>query len=223
MNTNEVAVKTPIKSTFLWLFFVGSVATLSAYELKVATINKKNIIVLQGDFGKDCKQCEVIVDYGSGFKYAYRPKKWHPNKLSVVVKDLGKSLNIVIKIRTATNMTKPQKITISPNLISSTVDKKHLHTKSHQDPFGGKGTDIIKISSKEPTCNHKKEVFHHAQILILKKRFGNARIERIPTSACLKCKPLKIRWYHEPTGYISYQIQIQRREIEGVCRKSIRR
>lgn len=191
-----------------------------------------NRIELQGNFGKDCKRCEIIVNYGKGLKYAYRPQRWLSDKLVFTVKDLGRSVKVKVAVSTRAGKTKPLpyqlKIKLSPATISrkvvtaSKVNKKTIYAAQHEHGFGGKGVDEFNISHVQSGCNQRTPLFHKASIVIVTKRFGDVRIEKQPLSGCKKCSPIKVRWYHEPTGSIHYQLHIQYRMIEGECQQQIR-
>lgn len=222
-----------IASLVLFISWSSTVRVTATELLDSVKMTKGLQIELHGDFGQDCKQCEIIADYGSGFKYAYHPNKWHAKKLSFTIKDLGKSLNVDIQVRTSTQLSNKKHIKLIPNLkpdvainrivITPKPSNGFTYSAKHQDPFGGKGIDSFNISTIKPGCNQKALSFNHAQLIVDKKRFGDARIESKPKPACLNCSPIKVRWYHEPTGSITYQLHVQRRQIEGVCQKYLRR
>ena len=216
--------------TFLGFGLSGNTFAVQLDKLRATSPQH---IELQGDFGQDCKQCEIIVDYGKGFKYAYRPDRWNARKLSFNIHDFGKSLKVKVMVKTAQGITKSKAFTIKPQLkpvklrnkpaSRSQVDKTTLFTQEHKDPFGGKGIDLYKIVNHPATCGSKGELFHDAKIIFGKKRFGEARIEQKPKPGCSKCTPVKVRWFHEPTGSVNYQLEIQRRIVHGVCREQVRR
>lgn len=212
---------------------IFNINTVSAVELTRIQARSGQKIELQGQFGKDCKNCEIIVDYGKGFLYAYRPDRWNEKKLLFSLKDQGKSLKVRIFVRTGSGDTKSLahkiKALLTPPKLSNKIQhrtkiNKHLiFSASHADAFGGKGLDQFNVGTTKPKCNDTADIYHQARIIIDKKRFGDARLESKPTSGCIKCSPLKVRWYHEPTGSISYQLHIQRRLIAGICPGQIRR
>lgn len=207
--------------------------TVNAAELTKIRAIADNRIELHGDFGKDCKRCEIVVDYGKGFKYAYRPERWRVDKLVFTAKDLGRATRVKITVTTSSDKTRALayrlKLKLSPSrmpsraVATSKIDNKFIYAENHQDGFGGKGLDEFNYAQPSSSCGKKSEVFHKAGIVIVKKRFGDARIEKQAVSGCKNCGPIKVRWYHEPTGQINYQLHIQRRIIEVECQKVIRR
>lgn len=211
------------------LFYSDNV---TAAELSKIQQKQGSTLELSGQFRPDCQPCEIIVDYGKGFLYAYKAQLWTAKKLSFKLQDLGKSLKVKVFVRTRTGDSNSMAYNIRPELSpprllnkiqSETArDKKHIFTKKHADAFGGKGIDEFKVSSNPPKCNASTDVFHQARIVIDNKRFGDARIEFKPKSACVNCQPIKVRWYHEPTGSIHYQLHIQQRQIQGLCPAQIR-
>lgn len=214
------------------IFFIPIGRTIAADPIQLRSL-KQHQVELSGQFGKDCKNCEIIVDYGKGFLYAYRPVRWHEKNLVFNIKDLGKSLKVRTFVRTGSGDTGSKVYSIKPVLRPARIpdntqtrtrkNKNYIFQTKHNDPFGGKGLDKFDLSTKNPNCGTSVEVFHQARIIIEKKRFGDARIEYKPDSGCKRCQPVKVRWYHEPTGLISYQLHVQRRRIEGLCPGQIRR
>lgn len=213
-------------------FFFSIDRTLAAGPVQLRSLKSQNIEIT-GQFGKDCKKCEIIVDYGKGFLYAYRPDRWNEKKLLFTLKDFGKSLKVKIFVRTASGDSQSRTFNIKPLLtppkLSNKIQQikkinKHLiFSASHADAFGGKGLDQFNVGSTKPKCNNTVDIYHQARMVIDKKRFGDARLESKPPTACVKCTPLKVRWYHEPTGSIHYQLHIQKRQIQGICPAQIRR
>ncbi len=198
-----------------------------ALELTRIQSRQNQQLELHGQFGRDCKQCEIIVDYGKGLLYAYKPTQWHEKKLTFSIKDLGKSLKVRLFVRTAQGDSNAKTYLIKPRLkparLSGSPATRTRHNSrsvflaSHNDPFGGKGVDQFNVSTKPAGCNETSDLFHQAKIIIGKKRFGDARIEQQPPSGCTNCKPIKVRWYHEPTGRVEYQLLVQHRQVIGMC------
>ncbi len=217
----------------LLLLIVVAVCRVEAIELtNVRTLNG-NRVELQGDFGKDCQRCEIIVDYAGKLRYAYRPLQWHQSKMTFSIKDFGISPSVKISVFTSTGETrsllyrlklklKPPSFPTKP-VTATRIDNKTVFSKKHGDKFGGKGVDQFSFQAPQLSCGKPSEVYHGASVVIKKRRFGDVRIDRQPKSACKRCQPLKVSWYHEPTGYIDYQLHIQRRVVEGSCQKNIRK
>lgn len=227
----------PIRQLIMFALISGiclySIDSATAAEPIQLRSLKGQAVEITGRFGKPCNTCEIIVDYGKGFLYAYQPVRWHEKKLVFNIKDLGKSLKVRVFVRTGSGDTGSKVYSIKPVLkpvrfpdktqARTRKNKHYIFQARHNDPFGGKGLDQFDLSTKNPQCEATEEVFHQARIIIDKKRFGDARIEAKPTHGCLRCQPVKVRWYHEPTGLISYQLHVQRRRIEGLCAGQVRR
>ncbi len=90
--------------------------------------------------------------------------------------------------------------------------------REHRLSVGDKGEDFFDVSSPQPACGATALVFDHARIIYKNRRFGKAEIVKKPRAGCLRCSPLVVRWYHEPTGYLEYQLHVYRRRISGQCR-----
>jgi len=212
-------------SLLLWVLIAFNPA--QAVQLGRIQSGPGNQLALHGQFGPDCKHCEIIVDYGKGLLYAYRPVHWNEKKLRFTIKDLGTSLDVNVFVRTAQGDSNAKPYRIKPRLKPTRLpDKPALHKAgsspfivyaSHSDSFGGKGVDAFDVSTRAPACNKTADIFHRAKLIIEKQRFGDARVEQKPPSGCTKCPAITVRWYHEPTGRIDFQLHIQRRQIQGVC------
>lgn len=70
---------------------------------------------------------------------------------------------------------------------------------------GAKGEDGIDVSAAG-RCGR----FHHAELVWLERRFADAQFVQIPEQACVQCDPLVVRWYHEPTGKLHFQVRVYR-------------
>jgi len=89
--------------------------------------------------------------------------------------------------------------------------------RKHSLSVGDKGEERFDVSTKPPACGATALVFDHARVVYKRKRFGEAKIISSPAAGCINCSPLVIRWYHEPTGYLDYQVHVYRRRISGKC------
>jgi len=92
--------------------------------------------------------------------------------------------------------------------------------RKHSLSVGDKGEERFNVSIKPPICGATALVFDHARIVYKRQRFGEAKIVRSPPAGCINCPPLVVRWYHEPTGYLDYQVHVYRRLIIGKCPSS---
>ncbi len=203
-----------------------------AAELKQIRALGNNQVELSGDFGAACQRCGILVDYDRGLTYAYQPKHWQAQKLVFRIQDIGRSLKVDIRVKTADGETSSKPLTIKPQLQPrrlqrkaiplSSIDNKNSFMREHKDPFGGKGKDRFIMDTPPAVCQHKGELFHAVELVPGKKRFGDARIIRQPDAGCQKCKPVEVEWYHEPTGSIEYQLHIQMRIVDGICSDRIR-
>ncbi len=96
-------------------------------------------------------------------------------------------------------------------------DKLVQFEREHALNVGDKGEDRFDLSVAPPACGETVLAYDHADIEFLRKRFADARIVRVPSKACLRCSPLVVRWYNEPTGYLKYRLRIHLRPVEGRC------
>jgi hypothetical protein len=119
------------------------------------------------------------------------------------------------QLKPARELTKPVKFANRDQLL--------VFEKSYKESFGGKGEDQFKLSVNPLSCQKKSLVFEKARLVYSDRRFAEAQITALPSAGCVRCKPLKVSWYHEPTGRLTYQLHIYRRVVEGVCKDRIRR
>ena len=208
---------------------------LVAFQAQATALNQirvlaNNHVELNGDFGADCEKCEILADYGGGLVYAYRPESWQKHRLEFQLLDLGRSLKVTVRVMTSMGLTVPQAAKINARFLPAKLelkaemaaDNKSLFEKAHTDPFGGKGIDRFNIPSSKPACNRQGAQFHDMALFLQKKRFGDARITARPRIGCTDCSPIEVEWYHEPTGFIDYQLAVQYRIVSGICRERIK-
>jgi len=89
--------------------------------------------------------------------------------------------------------------------------------REHRLNVGDRGNDYFDVSTPAPACGNTALVFDHARIVYKNRRFGKAGVVKKPAVGCLRCSPLVVGWYHEPTGYLVYQVHVYRRRIAGQC------
>ena len=90
--------------------------------------------------------------------------------------------------------------------------------RKHDLKVGDRGEDIFDVRTSRPACGETVLAFDHARIIYKHQRFGEAEIVRSPPAGCTaSCSPLVVRWYHEPTGSLIYQVHVYRKRIAGKC------
>lgn len=82
---------------------------------------------------------------------------------------------------------------------------------------GDKGEEAIDVSRPAPVCGRASAVFDGARIEYRRRRFGEAMIVASPPAGCTRCPPLRVRWFHEPTGYLDFTVTAQWRQVVGRC------
>ncbi|MFK7975506.1 MAG: hypothetical protein AB8C02_05185 [Halioglobus sp.] len=116
----------------------------------------------------------------------------------------------------SSNTLVPSKIHHGP-VTKATAPDLLFYESSHSLNIGDKGKEAFNLSVVKPACGQEALVFHSARLVYKRKRFGEARIVRSPPSGCFNCPPLEIDWYHEPTGYVDFQVHIYRKRVSGQC------
>jgi len=123
--------------------------------------------------------------------------------------------------------------TLSAVAVADTSVKSHIEGRSSEVPVqldekapffslssklnvGNKGEELIDVS-QQATCGEPAWAYSHAELVINKERFGSAQFVALPQAGCLVCEPIKVRWYHEPTGYLTFSVNIFRRQVTRQC------
>lgn len=75
---------------------------------------------------------------------------------------------------------------------------------------GSKGEEALDVSV-DAECGEAAWVFHRAELVVGRNRFGDVQFVGLPASGCVRCAPVELRWFHEPTGYLSFQVNVYRR------------
>lgn len=214
------------------LFSINSLAVTSL-SIQSVNGNPNNEIIISGaDFGSSCPKCEVIVEYGGGFKYGYSAKSWSDKIIKLTIDDLNKGLNVQLYVKTAENKSNTVNYAIKPTIIPSRKLNRLVQAGSVKDilmfeiksdlAVGDRGDELYNVNSPPAACNAKGYIFERAELVTGNNRFGEAKIISVPKAGCTSCVPVKVRWYHEPTGSLHYQVHIYRREVSGVCNDKVR-
>ena len=221
---------------FLLVTLIFSIDSFAAQGPTIQSVNGNpmNQITISGSgFGSSCPQCEVIVDYGKGFKYGYSTKSWSESNIKLTINDLNKGLNVQVYVKTAEGESNKIKYSVKSIILPKRKLTRPVPTGSVQDllmfekksnlAVGDKGEESYSVNSQLPACGAKGTIFDHAELVTGKSRFGEAKIISSPNTACTNCSPVKVRWYHEPTGNLHYQVHVYRREVSGICTDKVRR
>ncbi|MEJ2619352.1 MAG: hypothetical protein P8163_03635 [Candidatus Thiodiazotropha sp.] len=192
---------------------------------------QNNIYSLYGiGFGETCMDCEVIADY-STIRYSLETKYWSDKRIIVKIPDLNLGTQVALQVKTGNGNSnkKPVKIKrrlVPPNEISNPIEPVPANylslRKSSNIKVGAKGTEQLDVSTTAPTCGAEALLFDHAEILFSKRRFGDAQFTSLPKPGCSRCTPLILKWYHEPTGHLDFQLLVYRRVIDGICPNRLR-
>ena len=191
-------------------------------------------VMIQGQgFGAACPRCKVITDFG-GFKYMFPVERWSPDQITLRVADLGKGEQVRFQVIAADGASQPLPYRlpktlvpahrlsgiVAPNSVPDLLLFEHRSTLA----VGDKGENRYDVSQPPPTCGAQGRIYDSAELVLgPTTRFGGAEIVNRPPPGCARCPLLVVRWYHEPTGRLHYQVHIYRRVIEGVCPERIRR
>lgn len=218
---------------FLPSGFSYAVETPKIDNIKRGGIN--NVIVINGKyFGEGCARCEVIANYGT-IKYALKVREWKDNRISVVIPDLGYSLEPGVTVIVGNKSSNGVGIrlieVIQPVSAVNRIVRRgtlaglEVHEFISKSNLGENGQHRYSPPQKQTLqCNKKGFIFHKANLVIGRRtRFAEAQITKTPPSACRKCSPIYVKYFVEPTGYLHYQIHIYQRQITGTCPARIRR
>jgi len=213
------------KPLFLSLFITVlllsnvAIATPIIVFLSPTSLQAGGVIKLTGSgFGSASNTSEVVADYGYGFFYALEHTAWSDASISVRIPDPGKQLNVKLHVVVGRQSSNVISITIKPQITAAL----HAESKKHQLKVGDKGEDVFKVINRPATCRSSGELFDHAEISFVRKRFAEAQFVALPAKGCSRCGNIKVRWYNEPTGQLAYRVNIFQRRIEGACQPRVR-
>ncbi len=190
--------------------------------------------MIQGSgFGSRCSRCEVIADFGRGFKYAYPVVSWSDTRVVTAIADINKGQQTRITLHTADGDSNAVRYNIPKQSVPAKKIRRPVTPGSRGDllvferkyklSVGDKGEDAFDVSTQTPGCGKTGLVYDSANIVYGSTRFGEAQIVATPKPGCTRCQPLKVRRYHEPTGKLHFQVHVYRRLIEGICSNRVRR
>ena len=75
---------------------------------------------------------------------------------------------------------------------------------------GNKGEEALDVSVAS-RCGNPALLFDHAELVVTRNRFGDVQFVGLPQPGCVECAPIILRWFHEPTGYLSFEVNVYRR------------
>jgi len=75
---------------------------------------------------------------------------------------------------------------------------------------GNKGEESLDVSVAS-RCGDPALLFDHAELVVKRNRFGDVQFVGLPQPGCVDCAPITLRWFHEPTGYLSFEVKVYRR------------
>jgi hypothetical protein len=169
-------------------------------------------------FGSRCNTCEVLVRYSRSLRYSVPIKRWSDSAIVIELPDLNQNeetLRLQVKNSNAISGSKSIRLKRQYSVIKS-------ERRTHSLAVGDKGEDKFKIKSSAAMCGKENIAFDHAEIEFVKRRFADAQIVSSPPAGCERCKPVVVRWYHEPTGSLTYVLKLIGRVVQGVCEKQLR-
>jgi hypothetical protein len=184
--------------------------------------------VVRGEgFDTHCAKCEAIAVYSDGFRYALTVERWTDREIDLRLPDLNRGYVVGVTIYSTQGVSAPVSVQLQPQIASPTqlrslapaVASQFEHSSDLK--VGDRGEELIAVGIAAPRCGERAWMFERAELKHLRQRFGEAQIVSQPPP-CIDCAPLRVRWYHEPTGYLQFQVSIFRRAIEGVCSERVR-
>lgn len=177
-------------------------------------------------FGAACAGCEVVADYGAGLRQALLVTSWSDTRIVVRLPDLNAGTAVSLRVVTPAQGSEAVSATVrrervperSPGTIVTTVPPElQVFQVASTLKVGNRGDESYDVSQPAPGCARPGLVFDHARIVVGRRRFGEAEIVSMPPAGCTSCPPLRVRWYHEPTGQLEFQVHVVRRRVEGAC------
>ncbi|MEZ5739809.1 MAG: hypothetical protein R3E68_10360 [Burkholderiaceae bacterium] len=163
-------------------------------------------------FAAPCPACEVQAEYAGGLRIALQIDDWSDNAIVARLPDLNAGDQVRLRIVRGAQRSAPVQIRVKMRFEQSVL----AHHKS-QRKVGDKGELSVPIPAVTLQCAKSTRVFGGASIRYRKRRFAEAQIVSAPQPSCTTCKPVVIRWYHEPTGELDIEVIARWRIVEGVC------
>jgi len=221
----------PVRFVVLILLSFTSVSFADGPRVKELSVKQGQIVIRGQNLGQQCKQCEIVASF-DGMRYSLPVNIWNDQIIRAQALDIGRNLNPTIEVRRKNWRSQSRQIQLQAKSLpasraSSWVqpgDNSELLTfdRFYDLSLGGKGSDEFDVSQPVPACGKRGKVFDSAELFIGKRtRFGEAKITRLPPAGCRVCE-IEVRHYWEPTGRLSYQLQVYRRVVDGICQDRIR-
>lgn len=91
----------------------------------------------------------------------------------------------------------------------------YFHLESDR-AVGDRGEISLDVSTPGQHCG-RRLVFERAEIEVLRNRFGDVQFVALPQQGCEVCSPLVVRWMHEPTGHLEFNVNVYRRDSATPC------
>lgn len=86
---------------------------------------------------------------------------------------------------------------------------------------GNKGEEWLDVSVSA-SCGEHAWLFDRAELVVTRNRFGDVQFVGLPSPGCARCAPVHLRWFHEPTGYLSFEVNVYRRlELVSCAEESL--
>jgi hypothetical protein len=99
--------------------------------------------------------------------------------------------------------------TVSTNVLAAGTLSNNSALFTHDDSSGGKSVDKIILKAPD-VATGSCAVFVDADIVVIKQRFGEARILSQPAAGCNPDKgqcAVTVSWRHAPVGRLYYRIK----------------
>ena len=84
---------------------------------------------------------------------------------------------------------------------------------------GDRGEVHLDVSISELACGEHWR-FHSAELVIRRNRFGDAQFIALPARGCIECADIVVRWMHEPTGHIEFDVNVFRERHFESCEET---
>ena len=93
------------------------------------------------------------------------------------------------------------------------------HSHRSDLSVGDRGEIHLDVSTPDSQCGEQWR-FHAAEIVIRANRFGDAQFVALPSAGCTDCPEIIVRWMHEPTGHIEFDVNVFREKHFNACEET---
>ena len=147
-------------------------------------------------------------------------RKRHPRRIALIGRVLAALVSLTGAVHALAEAPRPEQMPEStPTIGKLELDSRTPYYRLRSErTVGDHGEIALDVSVTDSGCGLQMR-FDHAELEIIRNRFGDAQFIRLPQPGCDVCEPILLRWMHEPTGYLEVNVNVFRREVDVPCKE----